>query len=245
MRIPRIFTERSLQATTRIELDTAPSQHISRVLRMRVGEPLTLFNGRGGEYPASIVALGKKSVTVETTAYHHREVESSLSVHLGIGISRGERMDWIIQKTTELGVNSLAPLFTARTEVKLKNDRAAKKMKHWHQIAISASEQCGRNQIPTIHPPQQLADWLEATTADRKLVLHHRTTPVMQTPTRPTSVALLTGPEGGLSEAEISAAEQAGYQSLTLGPRVLRSETAPLAALAILQAQWGDMPPEV
>jgi 16S rRNA (uracil1498-N3)-methyltransferase len=150
-------------------------------------------------------------------------------------------MDWVVQKATELGVRGITPLFTERTEVKLAPDRAAKKLQHWRQVAVSACEQCGRNTLPSIHELANLADWIAATDADCKLVLHHRSEGPALTDAVPHGVALLIGPEGGLSEAEIEAAESAGYRSLALGPRVMRTETAPLAAIAILQARWGDM----
>jgi 16S rRNA (uracil1498-N3)-methyltransferase len=150
-------------------------------------------------------------------------------------------MDWVVQKATELGVCALTPLFTERTEVKLAGERAIKKNYHWQQVAISACEQCGRNRLPVIHPVQNLHNWLATSNAQRKFVLHHRAGSIGGASESPTSVALLVGPEGGLSDDEIEAAERAGYQSLRLGPRVLRTETAPLAAIAILQAHWGDM----
>ena len=241
MRIPRIYTAQPLRGNTRIKLEPVPSAHIARVLRMREGDKLTLFNGEGGEYLAVIAAIDKKKVMVATGAHQALELESSLGIHLGIAISRGDRMDWIVQKATELGVEALTPLFTERTEVKLADHRAAKKIRHWQQIAISACEQCGRNRLPVIAGLQELGNWLASTKAERKFVLHHRADSIGGASDKPASIALLVGPEGGLSDYEISAAEQAGFQSLRLGPRVLRTETAPLAAIAILQAHWGDM----
>ena len=243
MRIPRIYTGQELRGNTRIELEPGPSAHIARALRMREGDKLTLFNGEGGEYPTEIASVGKKKVVVTTGAHQALELESNLRIHLGIAVSRGDRMDWVIQKATELGVDTLTPLFTERTEVKLAGERAAKKIHHWQQIAISACEQCGRNRLPVIHALQELGHWLASTEAQRKLVLHHRADSIGGAGDKPDSIALLVGPEGGLSDHEISAAEQAGFQSLRLGPRVLRTETAPLAAIAILQGHWGDMQP--
>ena len=240
MRIPRIFTRQALKPESTVELEPGPSQHLSRVLRIQEGSELVLFDGRGGEYPSSISAVGKKQVTVSTGAHRQAERESPLWVHLGIAVSRGERMDWVMQKATELGVARITPLFSERTEVKLKGERAEKKVAHWQQIAISACEQCGRNQIPEVTPLQTLQSWLAEVQADLKLVLHHRADMKGDTAT-PRSLALLVGPEGGLSDPEIAAAEHQGFQSLKLGDRVLRTETAPLAALAILQARWGDM----
>ena len=150
-------------------------------------------------------------------------------------------MDWVVQKATELGVAQISPLDTERTEVRLPANRAEKKLGHWRRVAISACEQSGRNRLPAIHPLQGLTSWLGTAHADRKYVLHHRAGGALDTGTQPRSVALLIGPEGGLGDMEIEAAEEAGFGALALGPRVLRTETAPLAALAIIQSRWGDM----
>lgn len=243
MRITRIYTAQQLSSDTLVVLEPEPSQHLTRVLRLKVGDSVTLFDGSGGAYPCNITAADKKNVQVLTGSRLQQECESPLGIHLGIAVSRGERMDWIVQKSTELGVRSLTPLSTEHTGVKLPGDRAAKKIQHWQQIAISACEQCGRNRVPTIHPLQTLDSWLGSTVAERKFVLHHRTDSNARAGEAPASIALLVGPEGGLSESEIETAEQAGYVSLRLGPRVLRTETAPLAAIAILQSWWGDMGP--
>jgi 16S rRNA (uracil1498-N3)-methyltransferase len=241
MRIPRIHTTQALCSSAQFHLEPGPSQHLARALRMQVGDALVLFDGRGGEYPARIDSISKKGVVVVTAEHLDRELESPLAIHLGIAVSRGERMDWVVQKATELGVREVTPLLTERTEIRLSADRAAKKLRHWRQVTISACEQCGRNILPSIHELANLADWITATDADCKLVLHHRSEGHELADATPRKVALLIGPEGGLSEAEIESAEEAGYQSLALGPRVLRTETAPLASIAILQAKWGDM----
>ena len=244
MRISRIYTAQSLNSNTTIVLESEASHHLARVLRVDVGHSLTLFNGNGGEYPAEVTAVDKKSVQARTGAFRDKEYESPLDIHLGIAISRGERMDWIVQKSTELGARSITPLFTEHAGVKLTGDRAEKKIQHWRQVAISACEQCGRNRLPTIHPLQAVDLWLESTEAERKFVLHHRADSSTGMGDAPATIALLVGPEGGLSENEIEAAEHADYSSLRLGPRVLRTETAPLAAIAILQSHWGDMKPD-
>lgn len=241
MRIPRIYTGLTLRAETTFDLEPGPSQHVARALRMQAGDSLILFDGFGGEYPATISAVGKKQVSVTTAAHNKCELESPLAIRLGIAISRGDRMDWVVQKATELGVSEITPLVTERTEVKLKGERAVKKLRHWQQIAISACEQCGRNRIPRLAPLASIQAWVSATEADRKLVLHHRAINSGANAAVPSSIALLIGPEGGLSEVEIGLAESAGYHSLQLGPRVLRTETAPLAAIALLQGKWGDM----
>ncbi|MEZ5570539.1 MAG: 16S rRNA (uracil(1498)-N(3))-methyltransferase [Halioglobus sp.] len=242
MRITRIHTNQRLHSNTIVVLESEASRHLARVLRLGVGDSITVFDGYGGEYPSEITAVDRHTVSVLTGSHLARECESNLQIHLGIALSRGERMDWVVQKSTELGVASLTPLFTERAGVKLSGERAQKKLQHWRQIAISACEQCGRNRPPMIYDLQTLEHWLATAEAERKFVLHHRAD-VVTNGEVPQSVALLIGPEGGLSKTEIEAAEQAGYSSLLLGPRVMRTETAPLAAIAILQGWWGDMRP--
>lgn len=240
MRIPRIYSGQPMHTGNVLTLEPGPSAHIARALRMGPGDSLRLFNGDGGEFIARVEAVGKKTVQVLLGEHRAIECESPLAVSLGIAVSRGERMDLVIQKATELGVQDITPLFSERTEVRLKGERAQKKRLHWQQIAISACEQCGRNRVPIVNALQALPNWVDTVEAQRKLVLHHRDTPIA-TGTTPASVALLVGPEGGLTEGEIEAAQRCGFESLSLGPRVLRTETAPLAALAIVQAHWGDM----
>tara|TARA_R110002124_G_scaffold4505_26_gene27420 strand:- start:2654 stop:3388 length:735 start_codon:yes stop_codon:yes gene_type:complete len=241
MRTTRIYTTQRLSTGAVVQLEPEPSRHLARALRLGVGDTLTLFDGHGGEYPAEIIGVDKKYVQVVTGEHLSCERESTLDIHLGIAVSRGERMDWVVQKSTELGVTALTPLLTEHTGVKLAGERANKKIQHWQQIAISACEQCGRNRPPVVHPLQSQAQWLASTTAEQKFVLHHRADALAVPSETPGSIALLVGPEGGLSEAEISAAEQAGFAALRLGPRVLRTETAPIVAIALLQAHWGDM----
>jgi 16S rRNA (uracil1498-N3)-methyltransferase len=179
---------------------------------------------------------------VRITEFDKADRESNLSIHLAIGISRGERMDLIVQKATELGVSEITPLFTERCEVKLSGERLDKKVNHWQQVAISACEQCQRNSLPSINAPVKIEQWQVNCDASLKLVLHHRTDQSLSDMPPPSGqVALLIGPEGGLSEREIEQAISLGFSPLALGPRVLRTETAPLAAISILQSLWGDM----
>jgi 16S rRNA (uracil1498-N3)-methyltransferase len=246
MRIPRIYTGSSIDVLSKLELDSHASQHIAKVLRMQEGGALKLFNGDGNVYTASIVQVSKKSVTVQVEAKRDEDCESPVAIHLGIAVSRGDRMDWVAQKATELGVAEITPLFTERTEVKLKGDRAEKKLMHWRQITINACQQCGRNRLPVVNSFANSHTWTKEVDAESKLILHHRALSSDKSSdecSAPVSIALLIGPEGGLSEDEIVAAEKNGFQSLRLGPRVLRTETAPLAAIAILQSRWGDMTP--
>jgi 16S rRNA (uracil1498-N3)-methyltransferase len=237
---PRIYTPQEIAPAQELQLDASASRHLGGALRLQSGDALILFNGDGHEYPARITRLDRRAVYVLPGTAVHKSVESALAIHLGVGISRGERMDWIVQKSTELGVSEMTPLFSERCEVKLKGERADKKLQHWRQVAISACEQCGRNLLPRIHSPMTLQDWQASVHADLKLVLHHRASAPSTAPI-PSSLALLVGPEGGLSASEIALVEAQGFGALALGPRILRTETAPLAAIAIAQAQWGDM----
>lgn len=242
MRNPRIHCPQPLHGGATITLAAEASHHIGRVLRMQAGQPLTLFNGDGSEYPATIAAVDKRQVTVTLGEALLAPRASPLAVHLGIAISKGERMDWVIQKATELGVAQITPLDSERVEVRLHGERADKKLAHWSGIAVAACEQSARNRLPLLEPIQPLEQWLAQVQAQCKYVLDHRSAQPLDTgAAKPDSVALLIGPEGGLSEREIDAARRHGFSALQLGPRVLRTETAPLAALSILQFLWGDL----
>ena len=174
MRCPRIYTLQSLTPDSTIALDAEAAHHVARVLRMQSGDELILFNGAGGEYRAAITSIDKRSVEVVLGACDASERESPLAIHLGIAISKGERMDWVIQKATELGVTQITPLQTERVEVRLRGEREEKKSAHWRAIALAACEQCARNRIPTIADIQPLSTWLDSVQADKKFVLHHR-----------------------------------------------------------------------
>lgn len=241
MRITRIFTEQPLTVGGGIELGRDAARHLATVLRLRAGDPVCLFNGEGGEYNGVIASASAKSVVVEGAEFNPENRESPLRTCLGIGLSRGERFEWVLQKATELGVTEIAPLYTERTEVKLKGDREDKKFSRWRQVVASACEQCGRNRLPLLHPPATVDSWL-GIDAGQKLVLHHRAaTDLKELAARSVaSVAILVGPEGGLSPAEIAAAENKGFQSLTIGPRIFRTETAPIVAISLCQSMWGD-----
>ena len=241
MREIRVYTNQPLSSGGEITLETQASRHLATVLRLKPGTPVTLFNGQGGEYSASLVSCGKQ-VRAAVHDFVDSERESPLNIYLGIGLSRGDRMDMVIQKATELGVTAITPLYTERTEVKLKGDRAEKKLRHWQQVVASACEQCHRNRLPEISAPVSLSEWIEQIEVEEKLVLHHRSEQTLSQlqEQQPASVALLIGPEGGLSEQEINLAEKEGFSGLKLGPRVLRTETAPLTAISVLQTLWGD-----
>ncbi len=241
MRVSRIHTDQPLASGQTIVLGEQPSHYLSRVLRLPVGAAVTLFNGDGNDYSTTISAIDKRNVTVsvqEATAVHR---ESPLAIHLGIAISKGERMDFVMQKATELGVATITPLLSERVEVRLSGERAEKRRQHWHGVIVSACEQCGRARLPQLDAATPLSEWIGNVETERKFVLHHRSAQSLDAGKKPATVALLIGPEGGLSAPEIAAAERAGFDALTLGPRVLRTETAPLTALSILQYQWGDL----
>lgn len=206
---------------------------------MAEGDALQLFDGSGNEFRGTLLEVGKKRVVVRLDESFAGQVESPLQIHLGQGLSRGERMDWAIQKATELGVNEITPIFSERCEVRLKDERADKRLAHWRQVAVSACEQCGRSRVPVIHPPVLLADWIKQTQADLKLVLHPVAEPLVSH-AKPATLAFLIGPEGGLSDAEVDQAQATGFLPARLGPRVLRTETAPVVALAVAQQLWGD-----
>nr|MBF0684356.1 16S rRNA (uracil(1498)-N(3))-methyltransferase [Pseudomonas sp.] len=199
---------------------------------------LAHFQKLGQVFLAGLLEVSKKTVRVQLHESVSGMQESRLRVHLGQGLSRGERMDWAIQKATELGVAEITPIMSERCEVRLKDERADKRLAHWRQIAISACEQCGRSVLPVIHPPQPLTEWL-ATDAELKLVLHPVAEP-LASHLAPTTLAFLIGPEGGLSDGEVAQAQGAGFQAARLGPRVLRTETAPVVALSVAQQLWGD-----
>ena len=237
MRISRFFIDAPLSLGT-CDLPEASAHYIGRVLRLTAGTAVQLFDGSGQEYSGVLVEVGKKHVKVELQALVTGLAESTLRIHLGQGLSRGERMDWAIQKATELGVAEITPIVSERCEVRLKDERADKRLAHWRQIAISACEQCGRSVVPTINPPVLLQDWLTLE-AELKLVLHPVAAPLSAHP-RPASLAFLIGPEGGLSDGEIEQARLAGFHAARLGPRVLRTETAPVVALSVAQQLWGD-----
>lgn len=238
MRLSRFFIDAPLSLGQH-ELPETQAHYIGRVLRHAVGDAVQLFDGSGQEFLGELIEVGKKNVRVELREQFSGQPESPLRVHLGQGLSRGERMDWAIQKATELGAAVITPIVSERCEVRLKDERADKRLAHWRQVAISACEQCGRSVVPLIHSPVLLADWLQQSEAELKLVLHPVAEP-LASHAKPGSLAFLIGPEGGLSDAEVAQAKAAGFHAARLGPRVLRTETAPVVALSVAQQLWGD-----
>ena len=244
MRIPRIFVDQSLEPHAEVVLEGAAVRHLVSALRLKPGASLVVFNGDGGEYAARLATLQNKKAVVQLGTRDPGIAQSPLSITLLAGLARGERMDLLVQKSVELGVSELVPVLTQRCEVRLDQSRLARKMRHWREIARSACEQCGQNTVPVIAQPQKLTEVLAA--APRPGFVLHPESPLSFSAacagqrSAVTRVSVLTGPEGGLSEPEVAAAEAAGFLSCRLGPRVLRAETAPLVAAALLQQIWGD-----
>ena len=243
MRIPRIYHPESLEYQTQCQLSEDAANHVGRVLRMVEGEQLELFDGSNHIYPAIITESNKKSVKVNILGRELSDKESNLKIHLGQVISRGERMEFTIQKSVELGVNVITPLWSERCGVKLDGERMDKKIQQWQKIVIAACEQCGRNMVPEIRPLMKLQDWCAEDDGAIKLNLHPRAQHSIKTlPIIPKDgVRLLIGSEGGLSEQEIVQTQQKGFTEILLGKRVLRTETASLAAISALQIYFGDL----
>ncbi|MEM1402058.1 MAG: 16S rRNA (uracil(1498)-N(3))-methyltransferase [Pseudomonadota bacterium] len=240
---PRFYTSQTLSdAPDSITLESEPSRHIAKSLRMRVGDSLCLFDGTGREVTAEIAAIEKNSVHVSHAGALAVSRESRLNVTLLISLSRGDRMDTVVQKATELGVNRIVPLISERTGVRLDENRLARKRDHWEKIAISACEQCGRNTLPIIEATIPFDDALTLFESNSSLKLAlYPTASAASLPEECDDVTLLIGPEGGFSDRELNAAVASGFEAFLLGPRVLRTETAPLAAIAVMQARWGDL----
>jgi len=266
MHIPRLYIPQRLTENSHIELEPAAAHHIAKVLRMKAGRSVTLFNGQAhGEYSATLKEVGKKHVSVHVGQFSEKSVESPLSIELGACLIKNDRMDWLLQKATELGVTSITPLWSQYTDSKLSAERIEKKRQHWQQVLISASEQSGRVTVPQIARPQKIHQWLTSIHVDYPWVLHpydpsldekNADKPIATslknflsnssdhpTITNQTSIsaALLVGPEGGLTSSEVALALKHGFYCGSLGPRILRAETAPLVAISLLQAQLGDI----
>ncbi|WP_249976420.1 16S rRNA (uracil(1498)-N(3))-methyltransferase [Vreelandella olivaria] len=240
-KMPRLYVPAAFAAGERLTLPEGPARHVTRVLRMGEGDPLVLFDGYGQEAGVHLADIGRKQTTVSIEAVWPGSGESPLAVHLGQAISKGDRMDYAIQKAVELGVAAITPLYTERGDVRLKGERGEKKRAHWQAVAASACEQCGRAVVPPVYPPQQLEEWLAERHEPLRLMLHLATGNAFAHHAPPESIALLIGPEGGLSDTDISVATGNGFTPLTLGPRVLRTETAPVVALTLLQHHFGDL----
>lgn len=236
--MPRFYCPTPLATGLALSLPAGAARHV-QVLRLQPGDVIRLFNGEGGEFDATVTRMGRSDVDVEVGAHHAVEREAARAVHLLAGITANERMDWLVEKATELGVASITPLVAERSVLKLKGERAEKKLAHWQGVAVAAAEQCGRNRVPTVHPALTLAEWVKKAPPGERWVLSlsEGTQPLAQMQGQAAGLAVapvtvLSGPEGGLSPTEEAAALAAGFAPVTLGPRVLRAETAPLAVLA-------------
>ena len=240
----RFFADLSLLPGTSISLPDSTARHV-QVLRLQPGDHITLFNGQPGpegEFDATVTRMGRSDVDVTVGAFTATQREATRPIHLAVGMPANERMDWLVEKATELGAASIQPLMSERSVLRLKSERADKKLIHWRGIAVAACEQCGRNRLPVIHEVRTLADWLKALSLNSLDATHARLLLSLQNGASPLSAAVaveqsltfLSGPEGGLSPAEEAAATASGFAPVTLGPRVLRAETAPLVCLSLL-----------
>jgi 16S rRNA (uracil1498-N3)-methyltransferase len=238
---PRLFCDLPLLANTEITLPQAAARHIA-ALRLHAGDALTVFSGLGGEYQASLIDTTKRGTRVRVHDHIAIERESALNITLALGISAGDRMDFSLQKATELGVTAIQPLATERSVVRLASDRAEKRLAHWQNVVIAACEQCGRNRVPRVAPVLALTNYLASVEPSQRLLMltPGAALPLKQS-ARADAATLLIGAEGGLSPNERAAAALAGFEPVSLGPRILRTETAPVAAIAVLQTLWGDL----
>jgi 16S rRNA (uracil1498-N3)-methyltransferase len=245
MRSIRLFTDAPLEPGHTLTLPAPAAAHALRVLRLKSGDAVTLFNGDGHDYPARLVAASIRDVRAEVTSRASTARESPLQITLIQALARGEKMDWIVQKATELGVARIVPVTTERSEVKLDAARGKQRLEHWRAVAIAACEQCSRNVIPVIEAPVELSTWLKtpgATEPGSRWMLHpDAATRARHLQATPGELLLAVGPEGGFGENDLDALHGAGFRGLSLGPRILRTETAGVVAIAALQALYGDL----
>ncbi len=231
--MPRLYSSAPLAADAVTQLAPSAARHV-QVLRMQPGQGIVLFDGSGGEWDAVIERMGRSDVTARVVRHLAVEREPVRQVHLAVGMPANERMDWLVEKAAELGAASIQPLVTERAIVRLAGERAARKREHWQAVAAAACEQCGGNRVPPVHEPVPLPQWQPPQAAQRWLLTFAPDAQPLQALAGHDPVVLLSGPEGGLTPQEETVARAAGFRPLTLGPRVLRAETAPLAALAAL-----------
>lgn len=241
--MPRFYCPQPLAAGATVDLPEAVAHHL-HVVRLQPGAALTLFNGEGGQYRATLQESGKRRASATVEAFEEVEAEAPYAVTLAQGLPEGSKMDWIVEKAVELGVTAIQPLAAGRSVVRLAGERAEKRQAHWQGVIVSASEQCGRNRLARLHPLMDVGPWLAAPAEGMRVLLSPRATESLAGWARnnaPQPVTFLIGPEGGLTPQEEAAAVAAGARSLSMGPRVLRTETAGLAALAVLAGAWGGM----
>jgi 16S rRNA (uracil1498-N3)-methyltransferase len=241
--MPRFYCPQPLAAGSIVDLPEAVARHL-QVLRMAPGDPLVLFNGAGGEYRSTLASLGKKTASAMVDALEAREAELPFAVTLAQGLPEGSKMDWIVEKAVELGVAAIEPLAAQRSVVRLSGERAEKRLAHWEGVVIAASEQCGRNRLAQVAPVSEFNRWVAQPSSARRILFSPRATQSLgawAAGTEPHDVCVMIGPEGGFSDQEEELALANGALALSMGPRVLRTETAGLAALAALSALWGGM----
>jgi 16S rRNA (uracil1498-N3)-methyltransferase len=243
MRIPRIFQDMTLAPDDCCTLSADASHHIVNVLRMKTGQRVILFNGRGGYHDGKILEIGKRSlVRVEIGQHFNVDNEPILKITLAQGISRGQRMDYTLQKAVELGVSGLVPIICEHGNINLSGDRQEKRLEHWRKVIVHACEQSGLNRIPSIQSPLNLDDWVKGRNNDFKIILHPVAGNSLLHSQRPEhNITLLAGPEGGFSDKEVHQALANGYHAIKLGPRILRTETAAIVAITACQVMWGDI----
>lgn len=243
MRIPRIYQNKTWRVGDTVELDDWAIQHSVTALRLRPGFTLTIFNGQEeGEFQAELVALGKRRYAAKILEFLPKQNESPLSTHLGQSISRGDRMDFALQKAVELGVTEITPLFTEHCSLKLSEEQLENRFRHWQNILISACEQSDRCKMPILHPSRSLSEWLALQKSDVRIVFEpDASTTINGLPDKASHVSFLVGPEGGFSQKEISLAEQSHFKVIRMGPRIVRTETAAIIALSLIQTKWGDL----
>jgi 16S rRNA (uracil1498-N3)-methyltransferase len=240
MATPRIHCDVTLGPGAQFALPPDAAQHVARALRLKEGDGVVVFNGRGGEYPATLTRVERGQVDVKLGQLQAIEREARIAVGLVQGLPEADKMDWIVQKAVELGVAWVQPVVCERSVVRLSGERAERRQAHWQRVAIAACEQCGRNQVPEVRAALGFPQWLGAREAAPGWVLVPGAPGLVARDAPPGPVELLVGPEGGLSEGELRLALSRGFEPAGLGPRILRAETAPLAALAAMQARWGD-----
>jgi len=240
MPIPRIHCDLRLGPGAQFTLPDDAAQHVARSLRLKAGDALVVFDGGGGEYDATIQRIDRDRVDVKVGAFRDVEREAPLALGLAQGLPEADKMDWIIQKATELGTAWIQPVTCERSVVRLSGDRAARREAHWRRVAVAAAEQCGRTRIPDVRPTLGFLSWLAVPAGTRRWMLAPGAAPIAAQPSAPSPLELVVGPEGGFSERERLLLVDHGCTAVSLGPRVLRTETAPVAALAAIHALWGD-----
>ncbi|WP_445372461.1 16S rRNA (uracil(1498)-N(3))-methyltransferase [Methylomonas sp. HW2-6] len=240
MRVSRLYVDLALNVGRHIELNDAAGHYLRTVLRLKQDQEIVLFNGRGGEYRCRLEEVSRKRVSVAVEQFIDRSVESPLAINLGLGISRGDRMDWALQKAVELGVASLTPLISERCVIKFDDDKKQQRQQHWQSIIQHAAEQSGRTHLPELNPPLALADWVDGQCGLKLFLDPYAKQVFSELNPGGEGVTLMSGPEGGFSDQEREYAKAAGFIPVRMGGRILRTETAVLAALAAVQTLWGD-----